>query len=485
MGVQAPTIEILHAGLWIRNSEVRIPFRYGKACLTKCPQAVLRIDLRVNGSTVSGFSGDCLPPSWFDKTPGKSYELQICEMIEIIEYANQVAVNCGHSKFWPLWREVYTEVQSEGGRRNLPELLSSFGIALVERALIDGIGRALGTSFFDLMKLNMLGMRAADIHPELEQLATGEWLPEKPSANIAVRHTVGLSDPLTRADIAGNQHLNDGRPESLEEYIEDSGIHFLKVKVRNVLELDLQRICTIATLIERRHGEHYSVTLDGNEQYDNTACLGGLLEAIQGKEHLRVFWNNVLLIEQPFNRTVAMSEKVCSELNELTSKKIIIDESDGKLESYKDAYRLGYRGVSSKACKGAVKSVLNAGLVHLQNKSDPNSTVMTGEDLCCVGMVSLQQDLALVSSLGLSHVEKNGHHYHPGLCYLGDHANWALQDHETLYEPIRDVVSPKIVDGRFNVTSLNCAGFGVERMHSLDGFVLSKDWKYSSLDISD
>ena len=35
MGVQAPTIEILDAGLWIRNSEVRIPFRYGKACLTK------------------------------------------------------------------------------------------------------------------------------------------------------------------------------------------------------------------------------------------------------------------------------------------------------------------------------------------------------------------------------------------------------------------------------------------------------------------
>ena len=92
MGVQAPTIEILHAGLWIRNSEVRIAFRYGQACLTKCPQAVLRIALRVNGSTVSGFSGDCLPPSWFDKTPGKSYELQICEMIEIMEYANLVAV---------------------------------------------------------------------------------------------------------------------------------------------------------------------------------------------------------------------------------------------------------------------------------------------------------------------------------------------------------------------------------------------------------
>lgn len=485
MNGEMPTLEVLYAGLWIRNSQVRIPFRYGKACLTKCPQAVLRVDMRVNGATVSGFSGDCLPPSWFDKTPGKSYEVQINEMVNTIEYANKVALECGHSAFWPLWKEVYSQVLEEGTRLELPDLLSSFGVALLERAVIDGISRALGISFFNLMQHNVLGICAGDIHPLLKDLAPKDWLPETPSASIAVRHTIGLSDPLTRSEILPEQRLDDGRPESLEEYLEQCGVHFLKVKVQNNLDTDLQRICTIAALAERVHGDKYSVTLDGNEQYECTESLGKLLDAVQSDERLTTFWDNILLIEQPFNRAIAMSPAVCSQLNELTTKRIIIDESDGTLNSYSEAFDLGYRGVSSKACKGAVKSILNAGLVHSQNRNTPNCAIMSGEDLCCVGMVSLQQDLALVASLGLSHVEKNGHHYHPGLAYLGEHANWVMQEHDELYESIGDVASPRIVDGKFDVSKLNCPGFGIQRMHALDGFVHSSEWQYSSLDISE
>ena len=43
---------------------------------------------------------------------------------------------------------------------------------------------------------------------------------------------------------------------------------------------------------------------------------------------------------------------------------------------------------------------------------------MTGEDLTCLGVVPVQADLALVATLGLAHVERNAHHYYPGLSYL-------------------------------------------------------------------
>ena len=65
---------------------------------------------------------------------------------------------------------------------------------------------------------------------------------------------------------------------------------------------------------------------------------------------------------------------------------MIIDESDGTL----DATRAigGYRGVSSKNCKGAIKSLLNAGLTWLANDRGRRSDFpMTGEDLCRVGVV--------------------------------------------------------------------------------------------------
>ena len=35
--------------LGLRNSTTRIPFRYGSACLTRCPQAVLRAEIEVGG----------------------------------------------------------------------------------------------------------------------------------------------------------------------------------------------------------------------------------------------------------------------------------------------------------------------------------------------------------------------------------------------------------------------------------------------------
>ena len=63
--------------LGLRNSTTRTPFRYGAACLRTCPQAVLETVVEVDGRVARGYSGDCLPPGWFDKTPGVDYERQI------------------------------------------------------------------------------------------------------------------------------------------------------------------------------------------------------------------------------------------------------------------------------------------------------------------------------------------------------------------------------------------------------------------------
>lgn len=485
MTVDSPRFQIISTGLWVKNSVVRIPFRYGSACLTRCPQAILRIDMHVNNATVSGFSGDCLPPSWFDKSAEKSYQTQIADMISVIETACELSEEIEASTFWPFWQEMYAAVMNEGAQRGLPDLVASFAVALVERAIIDGICRATGMSFFDAMKLNALGINAGDVHDVLANYQPGDWLPATQEKRIAVRHTIGLGDPLTKNDVGDDEVINDGRPETLEEYLTQSNVRYLKVKVSNNLDIDIERLKKIAKLAGQAHGSNYSATLDGNEQYESAGELGGLFDGIREEPELATFWENVLLVEQPFKRSVALSVDVCDRLGELTSKKIIIDESDGRLESYANASKLGYRGVSSKACKGAIKSILNAGLVFLQNSDAPDSAVMTGEDLCCVGMVSLQQDLALVGTLGLKHVEKNGHHYHPGLTYLGSQAKTAYDYHEDLYCKIGDVVSPRIEDGCFNMESLGCAGFGMERMHTLDGFVKSGEWEYESLGITE
>ena len=47
---------------------------------------------------------------------------------------------------------------------------------------------------------------------------------------------------------------------------------------------------------------------------------------------------------------------------------MIIDESDGDLDAFKSAVKLGYRGVSTKNCKGIFKSFLNRSLVERWNR---------------------------------------------------------------------------------------------------------------------
>ena len=472
--------------LGLRNSTTRLPFRYGKACLTWCPQAVFRVDIEVDGRMQAGYSGDCLPPSWFDKSPAKSFPQQIEDMLWVIaeaeaSYRTQLAKP---NEFFPAWRAALEHVHAACAVRSLPPLLASFGASVVERAVLDALCRAQRVSFAQAVRDNLFGLIPGDIHPQLAGLQPQEWLPAQPSNAIYVRHTVGLSDPLTEADIPIDERLDDGFPQSLAEYLTRCGLRYLKIKVSNQLNRDMERLCVIATLLQKHCGDQYGTTLDGNEQYANAEDFDGLIEAIRSEPALKTFWSNVIAVEQPLERGIALNAEHTAGIRELSrTKPVIIDESDGTLDSYSQAIELGYRGVSSKSCKGAVKSLLNAGLTWWHNeRGQTHDFIMTGEDLCTVGIVPVQTDLCLVATLGLQHIERNGHHYHRGLSYLPRQQQAAaLVAHGDLYAEQHGLVAPQLVDGQFQIRSLQCEGFGFAVEPDMDEMQSADEWKFPSL----
>jgi hypothetical protein len=84
---------------------------------------------------------------------------------------------------------------------------------------------------------------------------------------------------------------------------------------------------------------------------------------------------------------------------------VIIDESDGELDTFVRARVLGYGGVSSKNCKGFYKSIVNLARCRLWNAEGANAGYfLSGEDLTTQAGLSVQQDLALVALLGLADV---------------------------------------------------------------------------------
>jgi hypothetical protein len=85
---------------------------------------------------------------------------------------------------------------------------------------------------------------------------------------------------------------------------------------------------------------------------------------------------------------------------------------------------------------------------------------MSAEDLTTQAGVAVQQDLALVSLLGLTHVERNGHHYVDGMAARPPGEQRAfLAAHPDLYGAADGVVRVRIRGGRLAIGSLGVAGF--------------------------
>jgi L-alanine-DL-glutamate epimerase-like enolase superfamily enzyme len=479
--------EVKATRLGLRNSTTRVPFRYGAACLRSCPQAVLEAVVEVDGHVARGYAGDCLPPGWFDKTPGVDYERQIADLLAAIAMGDRAmrAASEGGAPAFRAWWDAYRAAQDEAPRRGLNPLVATFGLSLVERATMDAVARHAGVGLSRALREDLYGIEPGLVHAELKGTTPRDWLPEVPLLAVFVRHTVGLGDPLTTAEVAPGERVADGLPQSVEEHIARDGVRYFKVKLSNQLDRDRERLLALARVIESTLGDDYRLTLDGNEQYTSEADFDAFLAMLQGTPALATLRGNVLAIEQPLGRAIALDPRHTEAIRRLNHwRPVIIDESDATVESYPRAIEVGYRGVSFKNCKGPFKGILNAGLTWLRNgRGRDGAYLMTGEDLCSVGVVPVQADLCLAATLGLHHVERNGHHYHPGLSYLPERARRsALAAHPDFYEDRGGVVGPAVRNGQFRIGSLHEApGFGFAALPDLDDFTTAAAWDFTSL----
>jgi hypothetical protein len=249
--------------------------------------------------------------------------------------------------------------------------------------------------------------------------------------------------------------VNDGLPETLEEVVARYGHRWFKLKVGGDARADIERLAAIASVLDRIP-ESYGASLDGNEQYEDMAGVAELWAKMKADPRLRRMVESVIFIEQPVKRQQALQKEVRG-----IDKPVIIDESDESLDAFPRAKALGYKGVSSKTCKGLYKSILNAARCRLWNREEgANRYFMSGEDLTLQAGLALQQDLALVSLLGMTHAERNGHHYVNGMHGLPEEEQRAfLRAHEDLYEHSHGAVRLRITHGDMQIRSLAVPGY--------------------------
>jgi hypothetical protein len=471
---------------FLRNLRMRLPFRYGKACLVASPLLHVRLRARgVDGAVVEGVSADILPPKWFDKAPEKDYRRNIEDLLAAaIRGARNYRefADTPRSAF-DIWQDAYPRTLEHGAEAGLNGLTSSFGSSIIERALIDAACHLAGTDFHTLLKRDGLGVEPGAVHAELAGKRLADAIPNQPSESILIRHTVGLSDALTEADVPTEDRLNDCLPVSLDAWIKTAGMKYFKIKVGGVPDTDFPRLQRITDLLEAQAAPDYRVSLDGNEQFPSGAALRSWLEELGARPALRPLLQRVLFIEQPMDRAVALTESGAQGFAGLEGMPpIAIDESDDALDSLKRAVALGYRGTSVKNCKGVFKALLNKMLIDHYNERNGGGYLLTGEDLSNQPVVPLQQDLCTLSVLGLAHAERNGHHYGGTLNLLSPRELAECLDvHAALYEPFGASGRVRIREGRLDLRSLRGPGYGVGISTDFDNMTPVHQWTYESL----
>lgn len=457
----APRFTIREIELCERPVTLRLPFRFGVVTLTECPQAFARVRIETAaGHSQWGAAAELMAPKWFDKNLALSNEDNFDQLRTVLRMAREAYLSDTSSQTaFGHFARHHDSHQSAAGTAGFNPLLASYGPALLDRAVLDALCRAESKSFYQAMKANLPGCDASlpafaglPVAPFLERLS--------PSPTIEARHTVGLLDAITAADL--REPVNDGLPETLEQVIEAHSHRYFKLKVSGQVAADLDRLQAIAAVLDRRPSPYFA-SLDGNEQYSDAQGVAELVAGIRGRPRLARLWQSILFIEQPINRKLALAADL---RGADLGKPVIIDESDGELDTFVQARQRGYVGVSSKTCKGFYKSVLNAVRCAQWNAEEGSARYfMSAEDLTTQAGLSLQQDLALVNLLGITHVERNGHHYVNGMAALPIAEQDAfLAAHPDVYERSHGAVRLGIHEGRIALGSLACPGFASAAM---------------------
>jgi L-alanine-DL-glutamate epimerase-like enolase superfamily enzyme len=431
--------------LFERSVHFARPFRFGVVTISEASQAFVRVEIEVEGKgkgRAVGATAELLAPKWFDKRTQLSPEATVDELRRSLSIARELYLGqSGLRTAFALHAACIEAQYAACAKEDIPSLAAAFGPAEIDKAILDALLRAAGLNVFDGMADNVAGIDAR-LSPDLSDEDVASFLSSRCRLErVAARHTVGLDDT-----IEGKGGVADSN--------ENSGARYFKLKLGGNPGGDAARLTSIGKALATLPYD-YKVTLDANEQYADLDALRELTERLDRDAALRPIAAKLLYIEQPMPRDITRR----TPLGALAARDFIIDEADDSYDAFPAARGLGYRGISSKSCKGLYKSIINA-VRAAKWSGEGQRFFVSGEDLTCQAGLAVQQDLALGAFIGVTHAERNGHHYVDGFADTPpEEAEAFLNAHPDLYRNDGGKIRLVIHDGGLLTGSLTAKGF--------------------------
>lgn len=426
------------------------PFRFGAVTVNGAPEAVVHVEIEFeDGRRAVGATAELMVPKWFNKDAKLSPDETVAQLRCSLHFARDLYLKHPFDTAFGLHAACYDHQIARCARADIPALAAGYGPAELDKAILDALLRAQGMDIFTGLNSNVAGLDAR-LTPDIDSAIIENFLAlRNPTSRILIRHTVGMLDPL----------------DGLAAIHAESGCRYFKIKLSGDPVADRDRLAGIVEALTDL-GIDYRLTLDANEQYPSHKALTALVDALLHDDAFEHVMQRLLYIEQPLPREMTWDMPL-GDLGK--SFAFIIDEADSSYDAFPRALKLGYRGVSSKSCKGIYKSLINGARAAYWNAMDTARAFVTAEDLTCQAGLAIQQDTALIAFHGLIHAERNGHHYVDGFSNVADaEAQEFLSAHPDLYVQDKAAVKLAVRDGAINFASLGSTpGFasGVDPRH--------------------
>lgn len=346
----------------------RTPYQFGGRTVDRV--TILNVHCRVrtgDGREAWGFGSMTLGNAW--AFPAASHEVGLAAMVDLAKELHGQTAACddaGHPidlfhVLEPAWLQSAASLSTTKGLpAPIPKLCTLVVASPFDAAIHDAYGKAFGLSSYATYGPSFM---RHDLSRDLGKEFAGEYLdryvPVAPRATTPVFHSVGASDPLEAADV--RVRLDDGLPNTLEEWIPNDGLTCFKIKLNGGnADADVERIVRIDRIVTRLQvpgQEEPRYLCDFNEGCPNVQYLLDVLRRV--REATPTGFDRILYIEQPTARDLRKDpSNVMHEAAKL--RPVVIDESLTDLETLLLAREIGYTGVALKACKGQSHAMLMA-----------------------------------------------------------------------------------------------------------------------------
>ena len=133
-----PNLQVVEVAFAREPCQTRLPFRFGGVTLHQTERLTCRVVARAeNGDEAIGWSSDLLVPRWFRKDNQATPVEDADELLKSAKLAASCYSRLSANTVFGLWRQVLAD-RIESQEVDQPDLLvRGYGVAIVERALID------------------------------------------------------------------------------------------------------------------------------------------------------------------------------------------------------------------------------------------------------------------------------------------------------------------------------------------------------------